>query len=163
MKAPFNGGIALSFPLFHAVAWNVDAVAEVLAALLAHEGKRPTLKGTVESEAEGIWAVGPLRECRNRSWTAYFWVSFRWKKNKFLMCSSYCCFFFFLRKILLKFVFIYSIFGCAGSSLLRVSVIVVSAGYSSLWCTGFSLWWLLLLWSLGSQCPGFSNCSIWAQ
>ena len=54
MKAPFNGGIALPFPLFHAVAWNVDAVAEVLAALLAHEGKHPTLKGTVESEAEGI-------------------------------------------------------------------------------------------------------------
>ena len=58
---------------------------------------------------------------------------------------------------------IYSILGCAGSSLLRVSVIVASAGYSSLWCTGFSLWWLLLLWSLGSQCPGFSNCTIWAQ
>ena len=45
MKAPFNGGIALSFPLFHAVAWDVDAVAEVLAALLSQEGKRPTLRG----------------------------------------------------------------------------------------------------------------------
>ena len=33
--------------------WDVDAVAEVLAALLGHEGKRPTLRGTVESEAEG--------------------------------------------------------------------------------------------------------------
>lgn len=52
LKAPFNGGIVLSFPLFHAVAWDVDAVAEVLAALLCPGGSVPT-KGTVESEAEG--------------------------------------------------------------------------------------------------------------
>lgn len=51
MKAPFSGGIALSFPLFHAVAWDVDAVAEVLAALLGHEGKRPTLRGKVRQNA----------------------------------------------------------------------------------------------------------------
>ena len=40
------------------------------------------------------------------------------------------------------------IFGCIGS-LLR--------------CTGFSLRWLLLLWSTGSRRAGFSSCGMWAQ
>ena len=31
-------------------------------------------------------------------------------------------------------------------------------GYSSLWRTGFSLWWLLLLRSTGFRCAGFSSC-----
>ena len=30
---------------------------------------------------------------------------------------------------------------------------------SSLWCTGFSLRWLLLLWNMGSRHVGFSSCS----
>ena len=34
----------------------------------------------------------------------------------------------------------------------------MSGGYSSLRCTGFSLWWLLLLRSTGSRCAGFSSC-----
>ena len=36
-------------------------------------------------------------------------------------------------------------------------------GYSSLWCTGFSLQWLLLLRSKGSRRVGFSSCGTWAQ
>ena len=35
-------------------------------------------------------------------------------------------------------------------------------GNSSLWYTGFSLWWLLLLWGTCSRCMGFSSCDIWA-
>ena len=31
-------------------------------------------------------------------------------------------------------------------------------GYSSLWCTDFSLRWLLFLWSVGSRHAGFSSC-----
>ena len=43
------------------------------------------------------------------------------------------------------------IFGCTGSSLLcRLSLVVVSRGYSSSRCSGFSLQWLLLL-----QSPSF--------
>ena len=34
----------------------------------------------------------------------------------------------------------------------------VSGGYSSLRCTGFSLPWLLLLWSTGSRPESFSSC-----
>ena len=44
-----------------------------------------------------------------------------------------------------------------------LSLVAVSRGYSSLWCTGFSLWWLLLLWSMGSRHAGFSSCTTWAQ
>ena len=43
------------------------------------------------------------------------------------------------------------------------SLVVASRGYSWLQFTDFSLWWLLLLWSTASRCPGFSSCSTWAQ
>ena len=39
-----------------------------------------------------------------------------------------------------------------------LSLVVASGGYSLLWCMGFSLRWLLLLWSTGSRCTGFSSC-----
>ena len=42
------------------------------------------------------------------------------------------------------------------------SLVAASGGYSSLWCTGFSLRWLLLLWSTGSRPVGFSSCGMWA-
>ena len=42
-----------------------------------------------------------------------------------------------------------------------LSLVAVSGGYSSLQCTGFSLWWLLLLRSMGSRCAGFSSCGAW--
>ena len=45
----------------------------------------------------------------------------------------------------------------------RLSLVVVSGGYSSLRCTGFSLWWLLLLRSTGSRHTGFSSCGVQAQ
>ena len=52
------------------------------------------------------------------------------------------------------------IFGCVGSSLLHVgfSLVAASGGYSSLRCVGFSLRWLLLLWSTGSRHMGFGSC-----
>ena len=43
-----------------------------------------------------------------------------------------------------------------------LSLVVASRGYSSLWCVGFSLQWLLLLQSMGSRCTGFSSCGSWA-
>ena len=48
---------------------------------------------------------------------------------------------------------------CVGSSLPRgLSLVAARGGYSSLWCVGFSLQWLLLLQSTGSRCTGFSSC-----
>ena len=35
-----------------------------------------------------------------------------------------------------------------------LSLVAASGGYSSLWCTGFSLRWLLLLWTTGSRHTG---------
>ena len=39
-----------------------------------------------------------------------------------------------------------------------LSLVAASGGYSSLWCVGFSLRWLLLLRSTGSRHTGFSSC-----
>ena len=44
-----------------------------------------------------------------------------------------------------------------------LSLVVASGGYASLWCTGFSLWWLLLLRSTGSRRVDFSSCGTRAQ
>ena len=44
-----------------------------------------------------------------------------------------------------------------------LSLVGASGGYSSLWCTGLPLQWLLLLQSTGSRRAGFSSCSTWAQ
>ena len=43
-----------------------------------------------------------------------------------------------------------------------LSLAAASGGYSSLWCAGFSLRWLLLLQSTGSRREGFSSCGSWA-
>ena len=45
----------------------------------------------------------------------------------------------------------------------ELSLVSASGGYSSLWCTGFSLQWLLLLQSSDSRRVGFSSCGAWAQ
>ena len=44
-----------------------------------------------------------------------------------------------------------------------LSPVAASRGYSSWWCVGFSLRWLLLLRSTGSRCAGFSSCGTRAQ
>ena len=41
-----------------------------------------------------------------------------------------------------------------------LSLVAASRGYSSLWCAGFSLWWLFLLRSSGSRHAGFSSCGL---
>ena len=40
-----------------------------------------------------------------------------------------------------------------------LSLVVASGGYSSVWCAGLSLRWLLLLRSTRSRHAGFSSCS----
>ena len=39
-----------------------------------------------------------------------------------------------------------------------LSLVAASGGYSLLRCSVFSLRWLLLMWSMGSRCVGFSSC-----
>ena len=43
------------------------------------------------------------------------------------------------------------------------SLVAASGRYSSLWCAGFSLQWLLLLWSMGSRHVSFSSFGTRAQ
>ena len=42
----------------------------------------------------------------------------------------------------------------------QLSLVAAGRDYSSLQCVGFSLQWLLLLWSRGSRCMGFSSCGV---
>ena len=44
-----------------------------------------------------------------------------------------------------------------------LSLVAASGGYSSLWCAGFSLQWLILLRSMRSRRAGFSSCGARAQ
>ena len=78
-----------------------------------------------------------------------------YKDFKGLMLSPLTCHFLILVSFLfLKFIlFIYLFLAACG-----LSLVVASGGYSLLWCTGFSLRWLLLLRSTGSRRVGFSSC-----
>ena len=67
-------------------------------------------------------------------------------------------FFFFFMNLFIYF-WLHWVFVAAHS----LSLVVASGGYSSLWCTGFSLQWLLLLRSTGSRLAGFSSCGMRAQ
>ena len=69
-------------------------------------------------------------------------------------------FFFFLIYLFCLFLFLAALGLVAARGL---SLVAASRGYSLLRCTGFSLWWLLLLWSMGSRCVGFSSCGTWAR
>ena len=60
------------------------------------------------------------------------------------------------------YLFIYLWLCCVFVAAHRLSLVVVSGGYSLLQCAGFSLQWLLWLQSTGSRCTGFSSCGLWA-
>ena len=54
--------------------------------------------------------------------------------------------------------------GCTiHNAMCGLSLVAVNRGYSLLWCSGFSLWWLLLLQSTGSRPMSFSSCSMWVS
>ena len=67
-------------------------------------------------------------------------------KNFRIVCSIYLFIYLF---IWLHWVFVAA---CG------LSLVAASGGYSSLWCVGLSLWWFLLLRSMGSRHMGFSSC-----
>ena len=61
--------------------------------------------------------------------------------------------------VLFKFIYLFIYFSLCWVFVAApgLSLVVASGGYSLLWCAGFSLWWLLLLWSTGSRRAGFSS------
>ena len=84
-------------------------------------------------------------------------VSFTFKKND----RKYLCTCVYLNDLewqILSYLFIYFWLHWVFVAVCRLSLVAASRGYSSLWCTGFSLWWLLLLQSMGSRFVGFSSC-----
>ena len=68
--------------------------------------------------------------------------------------SSITHFFFFLNKFIYYFWLRWVLVAARG-----LSLVAASGDYSSLRCAGFSLRWLLLLWSTGSRHTGFSSCA----
>ena len=64
--------------------------------------------------------------------------------------------FFKINLFIVLFYFIYLLFLAALGlcCCAQASLVAASGGYSSLWRTGFSFWWLLLLRSTGSMCTG---------
>ena len=79
--------------------------------------------------------------------------------------SQWVHFILFYFKVFLKILFYLFIFWLhwVFIAACRSSLVAASGGYSSLWCTGFSLQWLLLLQSTGSRRVGFSSCGMLAQ
>ena len=67
-----------------------------------------------------------------------------------------CCFLYLV--YLFIYLFIYLWLHWVFVAACGLTLVTVSRGYSSLWCTGFSLRWLLLLRSTGSRRAGFSSC-----
>ena len=65
--------------------------------------------------------------------------------------------------IIFWFFFFFLIYFWVFAAVHRLSLVATSGGYSSLQCSGFLLWWLLLLQSMGSRYMGFSSCGTWAQ
>ena len=69
-------------------------------------------------------------------------------------------FFFFINLFIYLFIYLWLHWVFVASH--ELSLVAASGDYSSLWCAGFSLSWLLLLWSTGSRRAGFSSCGMWA-
>ena len=68
------------------------------------------------------------------------------------------CWLFYYYYYYLIFIYFLGLHCCA-----RAPLVAASGGYSSLWCVGFSLWWLLLLQNMGSRHASFSSCGMRAQ
>ena len=100
------------------------------------------------------------KKCFLGSVRPYLCLSF---PTQFILSLGGICIRFYFIKIHLFFKFIYFWLCWVFVAVRGLSLVVVSRGYSSLQCRGFSLRWLLLLRSTGSRCVGFSSCGSRAQ
>ena len=76
----------------------------------------------------------------------------------YVMCLFFPPLATFFFKINLFYLFIYLWLHWVFVAARRLSLVVANRGYSSLWCVGFSLQWILLLLSTGSRHVGLSSC-----
>ena len=77
------------------------------------------------------------------------------------MCLFAICISSFLKNLI--YLFIYFWLRWVFIAVHGLSLVAASGGYSSLRCTGFSLQWLLSLWSTDSRHVGFISCGTRAQ
>ena len=100
-----------------------------------------------------------LASAQSRSSVIFITFLNEWKRWTYLRCGL---FFFFFNKFI-YFIYFYLWLHCVSVAVRRLSLVAASGGYSWSRCTGFSLWWLLLLQGTGSRCAGFSSCGSRAQ
>ena len=109
-----------------------------------------------DAQAQQLWPTGPvaLRHVGSSQTRARTRVPCIGRQTLNHCATREALLFIFLKNFIYLFLAVLGFF-----AMHRLSVVAVSKGYSSLWCTGFSLRWLLLLWSTGSRGIGFSSCS----
>ena len=90
-----------------------------------------------------------------------FYCSFPNFLNIYFILSCLVIAFFYIYKFI--YLFIYFQLHWVFIAVCGLSLVAMSGGYSSLWCVGFSLRWLLLLRSTGSRHAGFSSYGTRAQ
>ena len=127
----------------------------------------------MENIKKNNWKLSiSLPPCCNFCWISFWsFVFFFFPTKKIILSFLFIVFFFFLlsiywvyfnltvRLVFLSFFFwLRWVFVAA----CRLSLVAESGGYSWLRCSAFSLRWLLLLWSMGSRCAGFSSWYTWA-
>ena len=97
-----------------------------------------------------------LFSMNTNSESGHLWLNSNFMVKSFRF-SSLIFFFVFLVNLFIYFWLCWVFVAVRG-----LSLAVVSGGYSSLWCEGFSLRWLLLLQSTDSRRVGLSSCCSWA-
>ena len=108
--------------------------------------------------AGGTTAVPKLFGTKDLFWGRQFFRGPGWGREglgmiqvRYIYCAFCSCYLFILKLL-----------AALGLSYCTwASPVVVSGGYSSLPCSGFSLWLLWLLQSLGSRSKGLSSCGFW--
>ena len=95
-----------------------------------------------------------MRTCTKQD---YLQGYYQYLHHRVVVWIKYATSFYFFHYYL-KYLFIYFWLCWVFVPALRLSLVAVSGGYSSLRCMGFSLQWPLLLQSTGSRCAGFSSC-----
>ena len=90
----------------------------------------------------------------SKAWTLPHMVPWFPKKGEVGKSRAFALFLIYIYINLLTYFWLRWVFVAAHG----LSLVAASRGYFSLMCAGFSLRWLLFLWSTGSRHAGFSSC-----
>ena len=117
-------------------------------------GDAESTTGKPKSRTEWERVCVYMSTCMCVNWSSRCENQKKWKwginEKGAKLCGADKLLFFFLINLFI-YLFIYFWLCWVSVAALGLSVVAASRGYSSLWCAGFSLWWLLSLWSTGSR------------